>query len=288
MSNLSDIKRRIASVKQTRQITGAMETVSVAKMRKAIDKLEFNRVYFKTLCDIMRSVEQSATDDGDDCRAKSGNGKNMLIVFSSDRGLCGGFDHDIFRFAEKLCDEHTVIVPIGQTAGGYYKTRANADMRLVDFYKPEYSVAERIAEQLIEMYENGAQSVTLVYSELLSRSTYGPTALQLLPVITETDKSNRACSIDLFEPSKSDIKKIITPMYVAGAVYGALLNNVAAEHCARHAAMSAATESADEVISRLSVEYNRARQSAVTEQIVEIIGSTAALKKQGAVNEKRP
>ena len=81
MSNLSDIKRRIASVKQTRQITGAMETVSVAKMRKAIDKLEFNRVYFKTLCDIMRSVEQSATDDGDDCRAKSGNGKNMLIVF---------------------------------------------------------------------------------------------------------------------------------------------------------------------------------------------------------------
>lgn len=292
MSNLSDIKRRIASVKQTRQITGAMETVSVAKMRKAIDKLEGNRAYTKALCDVMRIVETSAAfidRDADAERRKHKNGSEILVVFSSDRGLCGGFDHDIFRFAEKLINERTVVMPVGQTACGYYKSRSAVDLRLADAYVAEYRNSERIANILLDLYENGAASVTLVYSELLSRSTYGPQATRLLPSADSADSDRKSIStVDCFEPSESDIKDILIPMYVAGVVYGALLNNVAAEHCARHAAMSAATESADDVISRLSIEYNRARQSSVTEQIVEIIGSTAALKDQGAVNEKRP
>ncbi|MCH5165153.1 MAG: ATP synthase F1 subunit gamma [Clostridiales bacterium] len=274
MSNLSDIKRRITSVKQTRQITGAMETVSVAKMRKAVEQAEQSRAYVNMLTDVMSAF---------DAVNKSVGGKSIVIVLSSDRGLCGAFDHDIFKLADTIIGGDTVVMAVGKSACDYYGKNNNADLRFADSYTPEYGTAENIASALMKEIDCGASEISIVYSELLSRSAYKQTVKKLIPVekAANTSESQKPTQIDCFEPSADEVLKVLLPMYLSGEIYGALCENVAAENCARRAAMSSATESADEIIGRLSVEYNRERQSAVTEQIVEIIGSTEALKKQG-------
>ncbi len=287
MSNLSDIKRRITSVKQTRQITGAMETVSVAKMRKALELYDRSNSYTAELRRVMAEVAYSS--DIEEIFDVPQDGRRAIVVFSTDRGLCGGFDHDIFKTADGVCDESTVVMPVGQTAAARYASRADGllDVCCADAYSADSMSAERIANRLLDAYGNGINRIDLVFAEMQTRSAYKPTVKPLLPFVKPQQSEELARTLCL-EPSAAEVFSALLPAYVTGSIYGALVNNIAAEHCARHAAMSAATESADEIINKLSIEYNRARQSTVTEQIVEIIGSTEALKKQGVGSEKRP
>lgn len=284
-SSLSDIKRRLASVRQTRQITGAMETVSVAKMRKATEKLDKNRTYSAMLNRVMLEIAASGVEVNEMFSSPK-SGKKLVVVLSSDRGLCGGFDHDIFKCADGLIDDDTAIIPIGRIACDYYRSRESCDLRFASSNITEYENAREIADKLIDMYGNGIREITIVYSDLIGHATVQPKAQRLLPL----DKPNKqdveeqkTSNLDSFEPSVQEVLNTLRPLYVAGAVYGAIIANNAAEHYARRTMMSAATKSADEIISKLTVEYNRSRQAVITEQIVEISGSTEALKK----NEKR-
>ena len=276
MSYLSDIKRRLASVKQTRQITGAMETVSVSKMRKAAELVAKSKEYTRRLEQVIYELAKTDMSLQNDAR----DGETIVVVLSSDKGLCGAFDHDIFKFADEKINDDDTVFPIGAVAAEHYKNRAKVDMRFSGCYKPDENTANAVAKQLQDIYERGAKSVSVVFA----RHDGGAQKLlfkRLLPLDvqsgTEAKSERNKCAIDCFEPSVDEVKKVLIPLYMSGEIYGALIHHSACEHSARRAAMSSATESADEITASLSAEYNRARQAMVTQQIAEIIGSTEAL-----------
>ena len=278
MSNLSDIKRRLTTVKQTRQITGAMQTVSVAKMRKATETAERSQAYLTLITDIMRTAVMS--DCGIDAPTL---GKDVLLVIFSDKGLCGGFNNAIFAAAKKMIADSTLIMPIGQTALNYFKGAGNVDYRFVKFGCADMSGAKEISDFLLNGYGNDIKSISVVYAAFDSQAC--PVSERLLPLeLTKNDDGNNET---MFEPSSKSVMDALVPLYLSGKIYGAICSSIAAEHSARHSAMSTATESADELILRLTSEYNRERQTAVTGQIVEIAGATSALSRKGAGSEKR-
>lgn len=280
MSNLSDIKRRLTTVKQTKQITKAMQTVSVAKKRKANEACENVSAYLALITEVMRSVS------GADCGYSAPQqGKDVLIVLSSDRGLCGGFDNDIFAVAEKETNENTVVMPVGQSAASYYNKAKNADLRFSDSSGSHFPLAKSISEYILKQYGNGVKSISVVYS-VVNKQTVCPTVERLLPLESKTDNIINSAET-VFEPSAEQVLSALVPLYLSGKLYGALVSNYAAEQHARHAAMSTATDSADALIAQLSFDYNRERQAAVTGQIVEIVGATSALSRKGVGGEKR-
>lgn len=270
MNSLSDIKRRLVSVKQTRQITGAMETVSVSKMRKAVERYETSREYVNAVRAAMRSAVGCIPPP-----EKPKNGRKILFAIAADKGLCGAFNHDVIRLADSITDDNTTVVPIGKTACDHFANRKDVDNRFADIVMTAtYDNAKIVADAVYSYYDGGAISVSFVYNTLTTRSSYTPAVRQILPCGSDGAEVVQA---DMFEPSAAEVCARILPMYLECEAYDALLSSAAAEHMARRAAMSASTRSADEMISALSVEYNRARQGAVTEQIIEIIGSTSAL-----------
>ncbi|MDE6293564.1 MAG: F0F1 ATP synthase subunit gamma [Clostridiales bacterium] len=282
MSNLSDIKRRLITVKQTRQITGAMQTVSVAKMRKTAEVCNGVEAYLALITDIMRNVV-CGSNESDGNMVVPTSGKDALIVLSSSKGLCGGFDNEIFSVAEKATDDNTLIIPIGQTAANRYKNAKNADLRFGNVGATDSGAAKNISDYLLKLYGDGVKSISVAYS-VIKKQAVCPTVEKLLPL--EISGEYKAKSELMFEPSPKAVLDALVPLYLSGRLYGAMANNIAAEQSARHQAMSAATENADALISQLSLEYNRERQTAVTGQIVEIVGATSALRK-GADSEKR-
>lgn len=279
-----DIKRRIASVKQTRQITGAMETVSVAKMRKSSERVERYGAYFDILEKAMSAVIAGGGAETGKYRSLPANGRPLVIVVSSDKGLCGGFNHDVFDRADDIIDAETVIMPIGQAAYVRYKSARCVDDRFVSYLSaPDCVRTENIVSALTDAYGKEIKSVELVYTRLVSLAGYEVRAQKLLPIDPQTLERNTAetgrAEYMSFDPSPTEVFDRLSAMYLNSVIYGAIVHSAASEHCARRAAMSTATKSADEMIVKLSAEYNRARQSDVTGQITEIIGAMKAIGK---------
>ena len=281
MNNQADIKRRLASVRQTRQITGAMEMISVSKMRKSLERFDENHIYFDTLDNVVADIFDTYDPDLAEFVRPSKCGGKAVIVLASDKGLCGGFNHDVIKTADGIVTADTTVIPIGQIPFDHYaaKKRGGAEFALDDGFvgasAPDYGNAKRVADSVLSRYGKEFGSVSLVYTRLVSHAVWQPVIKQLLPVDAkmrgrgEKKSSARA----EFEPSVCEVFERLLPMYLGGTVYGALVHSAASEHSARRAAMSASAKNADEMIAELSMEYNRARQSAVTEQITEIISS---------------
>lgn len=272
MNNLSDIRRRLVSVKQTRQITGAMETVSVSKMRKATERYDVSREYIDAVrdaaCDVASQINCLYTER-DGIRIPSRG--EAVFVFSADKGMCGAFNHDVLALAESVINERSAIVPVGKLAAERLVKMENVDTRFqADPVTYDYAFAQKLASAARYYFENG-YSVRFVYNKLLSKAAYEPCDVSVFPM---PEKSRE------FSEASDEVCERLYGMYSECEAYCALLESIAAEHIARHAAMSASTRSADEMIAALSVEYNRARQGYVTEQITEIIGSASALNKR--------
>lgn len=279
MSNLSDIKRRLASIKQTRQITGAMQTVSIVKMRKATELYESSRAYINMLKEITESLPGC---DGADSALFSppNSGAPLYFVITSDKGLCGGFDNEIFKTASAALPENAVVMPIGRAGAEKFKNFPNVDTRFVGAYSVDRATSDAIRDYVLDGYGSAFDSVYVVYSRFTGKSG-APTVTRLLPI--EQGGAHKPLYTD--KPVEQVYGRLL-PLYLSGMLYGALLNNHTSEQYARHAAMSAATDSADSAIAALSVEYNRARQNTVTSQITEIIGATSALGSKGVRNEE--
>ncbi len=279
MNSLADIKRRLASVRQTRQITGAMETISVAKLRKSLERFEENSAYFEILEKVMSDIVLQCGSDMSEYTTEPKSGKDVLLVIAADKGLCGSFNHDVFKVADALITDNTEIAPVGQMASEHYKHRSNVDGKYVSYaYSPDYSGARRIAEDFLARFGSDMKSVTVVYTKMIGRSSWSVQKLGLLPFKSDSAENVAPnAAKPEFEPSPKSVLERLVPLYLGGVIYGALVSSSAAENSAKRAAMSAATKNADEMIAALSVEYNRARQSSVTAQITEIIGSSQAL-----------
>lgn len=280
MKNVSEIKRRIESVRETEKITSAMETISVAKMRKALKRYEANRHYYERLLETIKAIFPDSRNSKS-IYTEVQSGKPLLIVLASDKSLCGGFNHDIFKVADSRLTEDTIVMPIGQMSVSHFSKNECINKFTDVMYDPHYADAKRISDEILSVYGSEVSSVTVAYSKMISHASGKAEAVQLLPIENESAESAFSLEPD-FMPSKHEMLPKLISHYISGSIYGMLVNTFAAENLARRQAMSSSTENARELISSLTTDYHRARQDVVTNEIIEIASSSAAV----ALNNK--
>lgn len=282
-SNMKDIKRRIKSVESTKQITNAMQLVASSKLRKAKEKADNSKPFFnsmyETMCEIVR---EDATFSSIYTRKRKAN-VTLMVVIAGDRGLAGGFNANVIKLAHNRYDEivkeghEAVILPIGKKAVEYFEKRQFKIMtryenvgEVITFYG-----AMSIADKIIDVYnKDKVDRVELFYTDCVSPLVQQEKHMPVIPVDIQKDKTN--LSVTNYEPSPEEVFDSLIPKYVAGVLFGAIVNSFAAEQAARRTAMENATDNANEMISNLSLVYNRARQAAITQEITEIVGGANA------------
>lgn len=280
---MKDIKTRIKSVESTKQITKAMELVSSSKFRKAKEKAESARPYFNTLYNTVQDIAKN-TGNSRNIFLKERKVNNVCyIVIAGDRGLAGGYNSNILKAVlahNKL--GRGKIIPVGKKAKESLSKRGYEVMDYIESVeKCVYEDASRVAQVAMEAYKNGeVDEVNLVYTEFISALSQEPKIVKLLPVTIDNtnteEKVKKGKAAVQYLPSADAVLGYVLPKYVSGSVYGAIAESFASEQAARRTAMESATDNANEMISKLELVYNRARQAAVTQEISEIVGGAAA------------
>lgn len=290
MAGLKEIRIRIASVKTTRQVTSAMKIVSAAKLKKAQDAIYQIRPYATKLQGILTSLSSSLENTSDSVYTQQREpGKVLIVLISSNRGLCGGFNSNISKKAAKLVHEKYSIqlsqgnvqfLCIGKQGARQMKYH---EMKVVDnrneiFNELSFENVSAIAEEIMDAYVSGSfDCVEIVYNQFKNAAVQIQTTEQFLPVKIEKDKTIKVNTNFIYEPSKEYIIQELIPRIIKIQFYKALLDSHAAEHGARLTAMHSATDNATELLSSLTLEYNKARQAAITGEILEIVSGAEAL-----------
>jgi F-type H+-transporting ATPase subunit gamma len=299
MPSLKDLKVRINSVKSTQKITSAMKMVAAAKLRRAQDQAEAARPYAERMERVLGSLAASVAgkDNAPALLAGTGNSQtHLLVVMTSDRGLCGGFNSTIVRLARRMArdlksDGKTVkILAVGRKGRDQMRREFAGDIvgSIEDVAKPKltYGAAEKIAERIRQMFQAGEFDVcTLVYNKFKSAMTQIVTAQQLIPFAPGPGSSRGAANENAdaqmalyeYEPDEGAILAELLPRNLGMQVYRALLENAASEQGARMSAMDSATRNAGDMINRLTITYNRSRQAYITKELIEIISGAEAL-----------
>lgn len=283
-----DIKRRIASVTSTQQITKAMEMIAAAKLRKAQETVISTRPYSERLSNSLAIVLDVAEKSGETlpeiAETRPGN-KHCLLVFTSDRGLAGGYNASIIRHAEAFLQEHpeTDMVIVGRKARDHFRRRNQTF--LAEFVglgdDPTLTQAQDIAQVIFDFYEHKLfDRVTILYTEFINTVTHRVVLKDVLPIVSEDLPEGHLegpTPLYLFEPSVNSVLETLIPLYLQAAVYHSLMEAKASELGARMNAMRNATDNAGELIEELNLTYNRARQAQITKEIAEIVGGADAL-----------
>jgi F-type H+-transporting ATPase subunit gamma len=287
--NLKDIRRRIDSVQKTQQITRAMRMVAGAKLRRAQSAIEKGRPYAVRMRETLAEVARAQKDSEHPLlQAHESVGTVEFIVVTSERGLCGAFNsgvikHAAARIAKRKAEGCSVrITTAGKKASDHFKRHNPAE--LGDNYPQDgwvhYGQAAEIARGVARRYEDGEiDEVVLVFSEFVTVMTQTARDSRLLPFTAdepEGDEAEEAIPYEI-EPSPEALLKTLVPRAVEVEIYRALLENQAGEHAARMSAMEAATRNTEELIEKLTLQYNRARQAAITKELVEIVSGAEAL-----------
>jgi len=287
MATLRDIKRRIRSVKSTQQITKAMYMVSAAKLRRAQEGAESNRPYARAFERVVASLAKRAEKKDHPLLKPREEKKIELVLVTSDRGLCGGFNSNLIRTAEAFLKERrprheaVALSVIGKKARDYFRRR-KVEVRLAEvdvLRRLEYSRAAALGQDLISRYLSGeVDGVYLIYSVFKSAMVQRPTTVRLLPLELPSEEGTAAVDY-IYEPNAKAVLEDLLPRYVRVQFYRSLLESRASEHGARMTAMDAATSNASDMIGKLTLQFNRARQAAITKELMEIIGGKEALEK---------
>lgn len=285
MANLKELRSRITSVSSTMQITSAMKMVSAAKLSKAQDAITAMRPYSEKLTELLQSLSASMEDDASTGFSAEREVKNVLIVaISSNRGLAGAFNTNIVKgvrqvIAEKYSDKNVEILTIGKKANDVLRksmkisVNNNAIYDTMDFH----NVAE-IAEVIMQDYLDGKyDEVTFIYNQFRNAATQIVTTEQFLPIQKFETEDNKPLDY-IFEPTKEEIVKDLIPKSLKMQLFKAMSDSLASEHGARMTAMHKATDNATELRDSLKLSYNKARQAAITNEILEIVGGAEALK----------
>lgn len=280
-ASMKDIKRRIRSVESTKQITKAMELVASSKLRKAKERAEASRPYFNALYQAISDIAYNNTDFSSAYTQRREAKKSLYIVIAGDRGLAGGYNANIFRLAgQEMAGKDASVIAIGKKACEHYSRGPHRLAAQYPGVAEEINIvtAGEIAREVIRQYQAGeADEVYLLFTQFVTALTQTPTALKVLPLSFEGEEPGAHRELVIYEPSAEAVFDHIVPEYVAGMILGAAVESFASEQGARRTAMEAATDNADEMISDLSLRYNRARQGAITQEITEIVsGATAA------------
>ncbi len=290
MPSLKDLKIRIESVKSTRKITKAMQMVAAAKLRRAQESAESARPYSERMQSVMAGLAASAAGADTAPAAMAGTGKDdvqLLIVATAERGLCGGFNSSIARLARgqarKLQAEGKTVkmLTIGKKGREMLKREFEPVMAdhvdLSMHRRISYEVALGIGEQVLGMFGGGEFDVAKIYySKFRSVISREPLERQIVPVPVEEDGGQDKPFYE-YEPDGAELLAELVPKAVANQIFVALLENAASEQGARMAAMDSATRNAGEMIDKLTIQYNRSRQAAITKELIEIISGAEAL-----------
>jgi F-type H+-transporting ATPase subunit gamma len=291
MAGLKEIRIRIASVKTTRQVTSAMKIVSAAKLKKAQDSIYQIRPYANKLHSILTSLSTSLENTEDSVYTQQRAPEKVLVVLiSSNRGLCGGFNSNISKVAARLVHEkyssqlklgNVQFLSVGKQGMKQLKYHG---MKVVDnkndiFNSLSFENISVIAMDLMNAFEDGTYDrIEIVYNQFKNAAVQIQTSEQFLPVEIKKDESIKVNTNFIYEPSKEYIIEELIPRILKIQFYKALLDSHAAEHGARLTAMHSATDNATALLSHLTLEYNKARQAAITGEILEIVSGAEALK----------
>ncbi|MBI2354497.1 MAG: ATP synthase F1 subunit gamma [Deltaproteobacteria bacterium] len=287
MASLKSIKKRIVSVKNTRQITKAMKMVSAAKLRRAQENVVAARPYARKLGEVLQSLAGNLEGDLHPLLEKREAKKLLLVVVTSDRGLCGGFNANLCKTAERFIKENkgvyeqVSLLTVGRKGYEFLKNRHTVYKNVSNVLaKPNYQTAALLAQDVIDGFQSGEfDQVVLLYNAFRTVMSQDITFQQLLPVQPEERSVADETPVEyIYEPSLGELLAEILPKNIEVQIFKAMLESVAAEHGARMTAMDSASKNANEMIGKLTLQYNRARQAAITTELMEIISGAESIK----------
>ena len=291
MATLDDLKKRIASVKSTQKITKAMKMVAAAKLRRAQENAEKGRPYSEKMNNIILNLSSSISDKENAPKLLSGTGEDkvhLCIVLTSDRGLCGGFNTNIIKKAKayfkKISDEGKTLKIITVGSKGYdqlkrvYKDDIVERISFKDSKTINYLDAEKVGKMIIEKFEKEEFDMcTIFYNKFKNVITQIPQEQQIIPLKTSEAEENSSEDNYEFEPDEDEILSNLLPKNISTQIFKAMLENSASEQGSRMSAMDSATRNAGEMVDKLTIEYNRSRQAAITKELIEIISGAESL-----------
>jgi F-type H+-transporting ATPase subunit gamma len=286
MATLRAIRRRITSIENTQQITKAMKMVAAAKLRRAQDAILEARPYAVKLRDVLGSLSLRTDPKAHPLLVRREVRKVELMPISSDRGLCGGFNQNLFRTTERFIRENQeqyeaiTLRIVGRKALEYFSRRDYVITKdyVNIFREMTYKTAADIASEVMEAYTGEAfDEIYLVYNDFRSAISQRPVLVKLLPVDPIPIEPGDVATSYIYEPSESEILESLLPRYVEYQIYRAFLESQAGEQGARMTAMDSATHNAEDMLQKLTLRYNRERQAAITRELVDIIGGAEAL-----------
>ena len=291
MASLDDLKKRISSVKSTQKITKAMKMVAAAKLRRAQEGAEKGRPYSDRMNNIILNLSKNINDKENAPKLLSGSGKDevhLCVVMTSDRGLCGGFNSNIIKKAksyfQKVNDQGKKIKIITVGSKGYDQLKRlyeNDILEKISFKESKnanYFDAEKVGKIIIEKFEKKEFDVCVIfYNQFKNVITQIPQEQQIIPLKTSEGEKNSTIDNYEFEPEEDEILINLLPKNISTQIFKAMLENSASEQGSRMSAMDNATRNAGEMVDKLTIEYNRSRQAAITKELIEIISGAESL-----------
>ena len=291
MASLDDLKKRISSVKSTQKITKAMKMVAAAKLRRAQENAERGRPYSEKMNNIILNLSSSVSDKENAPKLLHGTGQektHLCVVLTSDRGLCGGFNSNIIKkaklFFQKISNENKSLKIITVGSKGYdqlkrqYKNNIIEKLSFKDSKNISYFDANKVGKIIIEKFEKEEFDVcTIFYNQFKNVITQIPQEQQIIPLKTENEKDQTNNESYEFEPEEDEILSNLLPKNISTQIFKAMLENSASEQGSRMSAMDNATRNAGEMVDKLTIEYNRSRQAAITKELIEIISGAESL-----------
>jgi F-type H+-transporting ATPase subunit gamma len=287
---MRDIRSRMKSIGQTLQITSAMKLISTAKLRRARTQLMQTEPYFdkirKTMHDIILHSDDVREDYFKPHILSGAQPKRAFLVITSDKGLAGGFNHNIIKLAEEsfLPGESNFLILLGNIGSRYFSRTKVPILETYRYSKgiPTVYEAKDMADFIVTQYDSGIiDEFFIVYTRMYSSVKLVPEVIKVLPldpgIIVSSQGDVKSDSHLNYSPSPGAVFEALIPKYITGAIYGAMVENFASEHSARMAAMDNATKNAQEMLDDLRLTYNRLRQSAITQEVTEIVAGAAAL-----------
>ena len=286
MASLKSIKKRIVSVKNTRQITKDMKMVSSAKLRRAQENVVAARPYAQKMGQVLQSLAANLEGEQHPLLEKREAKKLLLIVVTSDRGLCGGFNSNLCKAGERYIKEKQAefeevsLMTVGRKGYEFLKSRYTIRKNFSNIIsKPNYQAAAMLAQDVIEGYlAEEYDQVVMLFNAFRTVMSQDITFQQLLPIVPEGKSTVDEPVEYIYEPSVDDLLTQILPKNIEVQIFKAMLESVAGEHGARMTAMDSASKNASEMIGKLTLQYNRARQAAITTELMEIISGAESIK----------
>ena len=282
MASLQDIRRRIKSVKSIQQITNAMNMVATSRLRKAKEAAVANKPYADKMAQVVSDIAANAGDFTHPLLEVRQEGKKLILVMASDKGLAGAYASNAFKEAVAGIEDKssTEIVAVGRKTDAFFRNR---DYEVAKSYigiseRPSYDDAKEIAVDLISRFVSGeVKEISMVYTRFVSAISCVPETVQLLPFGNLAGQGGTHAEY-IYEPDAQSVLGYMLPQYLVTTIYAALLQAAASELSSRMNAMSNATDNAQELIAKLDLHYNKVRQAGITREITEIVGGAEALK----------